>query len=114
MVNNDNQSQPKKILEGDDLPHQVDDIIPEGITEAEQDPPEEIITPDDYSHQPYERLVESAELESADEELKPYIEAARHKKIAPPPPTDLRETHVTNPNPRTSWIRKLRLLFKNK
>jgi len=37
----------KKILEGDELPHQKSDIRPEDIMEVEQEPLEEIITEED-------------------------------------------------------------------
>ena len=97
-----------------ELPHQPDDVRPEGIKEYEQEPPEEIITPDDYDLLPYNELVQSAELTNDDPELQKLLDENRTKKIAPPPPAKPKETHLIKTENKPRFLTKFKSYFNRK
>ena len=76
------------------LPHQEDEIKPEGIIDHEQDPPEVSVVPDDYADIPKDKRVISTTLQNDDKNLQKFLEENKPMTIAPPPPAKRQETHL--------------------
>jgi len=96
------------------LPHQEDEIRPEGVVDHEQAPPEVPITPADYAHIPLDKRVISTTLQNDDKDLQKFLEENKPMKIAPPPPAIRVETHLikTPDQEKQKKPGKLASLFK--